>query len=277
MGREILLVRHFEDLPSISYSDRDSDIIGVSKDEVDTIAAEVVHQANRLAKSQIVIITSPLKRAIQTSTLLQESILKIQPALSITTITEPRVATLKQGDYINTDFETMQKTEKRAWAAFEEQALGKQNIYYRHGDALIQENGTSSYPELARAFNKPGENQLEFTTRTYSFILDLIDLLDTTYSDKLVVISGHVAPLLRLLEMESLSRNTLMEAKSQIESGKLYIHEWNQMGSLLKDNPDTKKLLHNPGSFTAISLDAIKEERKLIEDELKYLRQLPLK
>jgi len=278
MAREILLVRHFEDHPSVNYSDRDSDIIDVSQSEVGgVIAAKVVQETNRLNKSEVIIITSPLKRALQTTRLLKTSILHIQPQLMIMVKEEPKVATLKQGDYVNTDFENMQKIEKVAWAAFEKQALGKQDIYYRHGDALMDKNGTTVYPELANAFNKPGENQLEFTIRTYSFILDLVDSLDTSYSGKLVVISGHVAPLLRLLETESLARKILSGTKSEIEKGKLYVHEWDEMGSLLKENPDTKELLHKPGSFTIVNLDVITQIRKVLEEELEYLAKLQQK
>ena len=195
--------------------------------------------------------------------------------LNISFNIDPRISTLHHGIYKKKNTEERMRVEKEAWRVFLEQARDNQNIYYRHGDARsIQGTEEIQYPYLLNAFDSPGENQLEFTTRMYSFILDLSEKLLNSYSKELVVISSHASPIFRLHEVDSLSK--VMDAKAYeiIKPGTLYVHEWREMDKL-KNIPEIMKYM-DPGSFGILGMDDIIRFTNVLSKELRYLNTLEI-
>lgn len=268
MSKEIVLLRHFED-ERAAYNYRNGNIIEVQQGQIECACKEISRTLEETGRNSIVFITSPLYRAVQTTNLVTQQ-LKAEKDIEIQIEIDARLSALRHGIYRELDPASLLKVESDAWRAFVDQTFNKGNILYRHGDPFIEE-GAVKYPELLDMFTEYGENQLEFTIRTYSFILDIVPTYDQYCKDgKMMVISSHLAPLLRMNEILNLSKKGLPPLRGKfIGAGRMFLEEWGQMPEIV-NMPEIKKILI-PGGFALINFEDLTDYLPAIDSELHFL------
>jgi hypothetical protein len=87
-------------------------------------------------------------------------------------------------------------------------------------------NGIARYPELIGKFNTYGENQIDFSIRFYSFILDLIHLYETEPNEYIIMLTHNVI-VSRIIGLQKIAQDLPNSPINPSEvSGKLYYLEW---------------------------------------------------
>lgn len=172
MAERIIAVRHFQEQDNLLYLN-DSPVMETELPKAISVASEISDRAREGGFSQIHILTSSKKRTEVTAV---EVAKEIGTTFPVTIRIDGRIRTIDQGKYILPEgykpgdyFQPLQD----AWAIFLEETFGEGNLWYRFGDPVTNVDGTCKYPQLVGHFDKYGENQIEFSLRFYSFLVDL--------------------------------------------------------------------------------------------------------
>jgi broad specificity phosphatase PhoE len=269
MSSEVLLFRHFEDYQE-DDNYRDGSIKELDKSQEILIVDSLMNALIERDINSIVFLASPQRRVRESIELVSSRLDERMP-INTYLVEEDRIRPIDHGEYIKLQDEDMKVAERNAWDAFVEQTFTLRNMLYRHGDPMIDQNGSARYPELVGRFKTHGENQLDFTIRTYSFILDVLETYNScTNKNEMVVIGSHMAPLMRLAEIAKLSqRDDFNNSDHESDAGSLYISEWNEVASVV-DDIELGKITH-PGGLSLFDLDKLKNILPLIEPELRHL------
>lgn len=265
---DTVIIRHLKDIDDLRFDQRDTPLQPNQEGLLLPTAESIVNLCKTQGKSGIHIITSPKARTLDTTRLFSAHVVNLASDLTITTEVDDRIRELDQGEFLlpvdyipGTKFQPL----NTAWDAFIEQSFCTHNIDYHFGDPI--NNGESCvYPEL-NIFSKVGESQREFTIRTYSFILDLINQVKNSPSTLPVVIT-HQALLHRVLEISEVAKK-IRSQQLEVGSGDLPFLEYEQLHDL-----NTSVVISNEGSnanAVNLSLLEIMEIENLLVSEIKVL------
>ncbi len=259
------LLRHFPDVPDRDGR-RDTGLIEVDPQEVKQTAVEILEAAQSRGKNKVILLTSPLRRALQTNKIIAKEIINTDSGVVVESVGDERAAALRHGIYAEG---CNGVAEKAAWNVYVEETFQRKNPLYRHGDSVPQNGHGPAHPELVGLFKEVGEHQWEFSRRLYSLLAGISYLSERGgLDDVLMVLCSHTAIIMRTLELDSLAQKN-----AEVPIGEIYLAEWDEHDVIL-DEPVTRKVL-KPGGFGTIDFKPLANWKTRIEAELRYLRVPP--
>lgn len=268
MGGTILLIRHFRDQDNLFYLN-DSPVIETELSKARTAAAEILSNLKKFNFNRIHIIGSNKKRSENTA---RELAKEVGNTIPVTIKIDRRIREIDQGSY------TLPPSYKPgdyypplqdAWGAFFEETFKQGNLWYRFGDPVKTGNGRYKYPKLATHFTKLGENQIEFSIRFYSFVIDLYQKYG--YNKKVLpVIVTHQALTHRFAELGKIAENIKSGSITKVANGRLPFLEWDQLKKIDRSRSASVEF----GGVTLFPLSNLSSLVGILNPEVRYLKRL---
>jgi len=265
MTEKVMLIRHFRDQDNLLYHN-DSPIMDEELPKAKVAATEV--EAEFEGISEVEVFVSNKQRAEMTARTIFGH---LNGHVSVSINVEPRLREIDQGRYVlpcgylpGDNFPPLQE----AWAVFFHETFKNGNIYYRFGDPMVGEDDCK-YPQLSGHFVEYGENQIEFSIRFYSFLIDICKKYKGR-RDVLPVIVTHQAVTARFAEVLSIAEKYRNGAIIIGLVGQLPLLEWGQFEEI-RGNRD---IFIEYGGVTNFQIDCLYGFAEVLEKEVDYLKSL---
>ncbi len=275
MERKIPIVRHLEDIDDLSFFGRDGSLVPGQEKKAELIAAEILSEVKSQGSSSVFFISSPRNRAFETAELIRDPLTLKQPDLKVKIACSEDMRENDQGKpVLPSNYKPGDNFEgfKIAGKIFIEEVFGadlggKDNLLYRYGDPVLQQDGTYKYPELRKFFETPGESYRDVLVRVYSGLISFTERLNTLSSKTKIVVITH-SQIIQIFK-------DLVEVANLINDGKLIVNS----GELPRKCWETykkrgKKL--SSGSTEMLSIESIYNPHMidLLKRELVILQNL---
>lgn len=127
--------------------------------------------------------------------------------------------------------------------------------------------GQYKYPNLAGQFISFGENQIEFSIRFYSFLIDLCSRFKGQ-EQILPIIVTHQAMTARFAEMVKIAEKVKSGIISHIEPGSLPLLEWQQFEEIKGDRDVFIEL----GGIATFPISDLYDFTDILRSEVEHLR-----
>jgi len=267
MTETVVLIRHFQDQDNL-FCFNDSPVVEAELPKARIASAEILTHAEKISYSYIYIFTSSKQRAETTA---QEIAREINGNLQVVLRIDSRIREIDQGKYILPEgykvgdyFQPLQD----AWSAFFRETFEEGNLRYRFGDSLL--NGDRcKYPELVGHFSEFGENQIEFSIRFYSFLIDLCQKFKNQ-KNILPVVVTHQALTARFAELIKIAEKMKAGSLSNISPGTLPLLEWRQFEEIKGD----RDIFIEFGGLTTLPLTLLYDLVDILISEVEFLKKL---
>lgn len=268
MTERVVLIRHFQDQDNLLYQN-DSPIVENELPKARIAAVEISDSTKEMGFSQIHILASNKKRAEITA---REVAREMGFVFPVTTEIDQRIREIDQGTYLLPEgykpgdyYQPLQD----AWKVFFKETFKEGNLWYRFGDPMSNEDGSYKHPELAGYFKKHGENQIEFSIRFYSFIVDLCQRFNNQ-KDILPIVVTHQALTARFAEITRIAEKVKSGTLTEVNPGKLPLLEWNQF----EEVKDDKSMFIEFGGVATFPLTDLYDFVDTLNSEVEYLKSL---
>ena len=275
---KVVVGRHFEDVDDVTYN-LDAPLKPLDKTSIKLLelnVQEIIRNTEAKKFHKILIISSPKKRAIQTSEIIKEFIQKAKHNFSVHIRRDNHFAELFQGKLVLP--KNYQKGDKvkaltDAWSIFWKESFTETGDYnnpnYHFGDPILRDN-VAKYPELINHFSSYGESYREQCLRYYQGVLSYFDNKKRLENANInIVLIGHGATIGIL--------SGLLGVLNDIENGTRSI----KVGDLMKVSRQKylyqrrhKQYLHTPlGGLKLLSLNNLSDKSvALLKAEINYLK-----
>ncbi len=261
--RETLLAfRHMEDVDDIADG-LDTELKPLTPESESALrknAEAIISHAKLQGADKVMLVSSPRKRALDTSTHIQEFITSLDRDIQARVKEDERFAELNHGTFVLPEnYVPGRRVEhlRLAWKVFWEQTFTSDGEYnnpnYKFGSPTGE--GDSVDVELGKSFETPGESYRELTLRYYQGILEYLENNHKVRSAGFdVVLVAHSATLSILRELADIGTR-FSQGDLKIQAGDLMKLCWKQYLSR------SEEAHSNPafGSSEVIELSEISE------------------
>lgn len=246
-GEVVLVGRHFDDVDDLTNG-LDTSLKPLSPETqkvIESNADIIISDTETKNFNKILIVSSPRKRALLTSSLLKEAIKEKRSDFSVQIRTDERFTELSHGEIIlPEDYSPGRRIEflKDAWGIFWSETFTEDGNYnnpnYHFGDSVKMDEGNCKYPEIDKSFASSGESYRELSQRYYEAIVEYLENKKRVENSKInVVLIAHSATLAILTELQSVALDMVNHA-FEIKTGDLMKICWQRYLKRLNSEND---------------------------------------
>lgn len=270
---ELNFFRHLEDVSDHRTPYRDNELQGTDLHVVPEMVTIIVDQLRMGNYNQIDLVHTNKRRSFQTQKLIVDE-MKRRPefdGIKLNILIDNRLEDMYHGEYLvdpcSADDSGLPVSESNDIFLLE--TFTHNNIFYRRGDPVLQNNGEYKYPSLVGKFSKFGESQIEASIRLYSFLKDFISQYHIGDNQStLPILLGHSLVMIRSYEISTIMKQVKGGLLENLGLGNLIFEEWKQPISDV-----IKKVSSKPYHLSVDFTEAV-QTVELLQNELNYLRQL---
>ena len=168
------IVRHLVEVDDLR-NERDGELLPDQEPIARKIARDLYELVDNNKPNKLLFIHSSKKRASATALMTEECLLEIDPKIKIVHYVEPNIRDISHGRYrLPVEYEPgdfyrgFSLADKIFYNEVFENSPFTENLLYRYGDPLLQNDGTYTYPELDQYFISYGESFRDALVRIYS-------------------------------------------------------------------------------------------------------------
>ena len=274
---KIPIVRHFDEIDDLSDGIRDQELLPNQKEKARNIAEVISAELEKDSQEAVFFVTSTRKRTIQTADLIIEALKNINPDIKTFKTEEEDLSAIREGEFILPegyspgDYFIGLEVAADAFSNevhAEERGLEKDNYLYRHGDPLLQEDGSYKYPELLEYFKSSGENYKEVLLRIYRLIIKTHKKSHKLTKNTKVALLTHGQPAQIFKDLNAVA--------VKIKSGLVTV-EAGQLASLCwKEYQNRDESERVPGQTDVVTIEYLQDEDliQVLQSEVDYLEAL---